>query len=71
MDYSAKACLKQRTRNEYIVKISLVGTVSLAGIGLAIYSMVTSNFLFALMYIIAAVMGMSYVIIRINSALPT
>ena len=71
MDYSAKACLKQRTRNEYIVKISLVGTVSLAGIGLAIYSMAKANFLFALIYIIAAVMGMSYVIIRINSALPT
>lgn len=71
MEGYKKASLSAKVWRNYIIKISLVGTVSLAGLVLAIASIVSGRFLFALWYLVAFCLGLSYVIIRINTALPT
>lgn len=54
-----------------MIKISLVGSFSLAGLVLAIYSCVVGNYIYAAWYLAAFVLGMSYTIIRINAVFPT
>lgn len=71
MEFLSKVSLSQKVRRDYIIKISIVGSVSLAGLVLAIYSLIVGNFLFALWYLAAFILGFSYVIIRINTAFPT
>lgn len=71
METFKKAAVDKRIRRNATVKISLVGTVTLVGFILSIYSLFTSNFLFALWYFVAFVLGLSYVIIRINAVFPT
>ena len=71
MECYKKASLSSKVWRKYIIKISLVGTVSLVGLVLAIASIISGRFLFALWYLVAFVLGLSYVIIRINTALPT
>lgn len=71
MEYLSKVSLNKKSRREYMIKISLVGSVSLAGLILAIYSLVIGSFLYAAWYIAAFCLGLSYVIIRINTVFPT
>lgn len=71
MEFLSKASLSKKVRRDYIIKISLVGSVSLAGLLLAVYSIISQSFGFALWYLAAFVLGLSYVIIRINTAFPT
>ena len=71
MEYLSKVSLNQAARRQYIVKISLVGSASLAGLILAIYSILVGSYLYACWYIAAFMLGFSYVIIRINSVFPT
>lgn len=71
MEYLSKVCLNKKARRQYTVKISLVGSVSLAGLVLAIYSIAVGNYLFAAWYIAAFALGLSYTIIRINTVFPT
>ena len=70
MEAMTKACLNRNTRKNYIIKISFVGTISIAGLALCIYSTVTGNYFFALWYLIAFILGLSYSVIRINTAFP-
>lgn len=71
MEFLSKASLSHKVRRDYIIRISIVGSVSLVGIILAIYSLTVGNLLFALWYLAAFILGLSYVIIRINTAFPT
>ncbi len=71
MEYLSKASLNKRARRDYMIKISLIGSISLVGLVLAICSMFVGDFLFAAWYIAASVLGVSYVIIKINTAFPT
>jgi len=71
MEYLAKASLSQKVWRNYIIKISLVGTVSIAGLVLAFVSIFSGRYLFALWYFIAFCLGISYTVIRINTVLPT
>lgn len=71
MEYLSKVSISDKVRRDHVIKISLVGSVSLLGLILGIYSLVTQNFLFALWYALAFVLGLSYVIIRINACFPT
>lgn len=71
MEYLSKVSLSNKVRRNYIVKISLVGSVCLLGLALAIYSLFVRSFLFAIWYALAFVLGLSYVIIRINACFPT
>lgn len=71
MEYLSKVSIRDKVRRDHVIKISLVGSVSLLGLVLGIYSLVINNFLFALWYALAFVLGLSYVIIRINACFPT
>ena len=71
MESYKKASLSMKVWRDYIIKISLVGTVSLAGLVLAIASIISGGYIFALCYMVAFCLGFSYVVIRINTALPT
>jgi hypothetical protein len=71
MENLSKVSIDNKIRRNHIITISLVGSVSLLGLVLGIYSLVIRSFLFALWYVLAFVMGLSYVIIRINACFPT
>lgn len=71
MEYLSKVSICDKVRRDHVIKISLVGSVSLLGLVLGIYSLVINNILFALWYALAFVLGLSYVIIRINACFPT
>lgn len=71
MEYLSKVSIRDKVRRDHVIKISLVGSVSLLGLALGIYSIVARNPLFALWYALAFVLGLSYVIIRINACFPT
>ncbi len=64
-----KAELCERVKRISYIKIAIVATISVVGIGLAIYSILKLSLLFALAYLVAGVMGVLYTIIEINSTL--
>lgn len=71
MEYLSKVSIKEKVRRDHVIKISLVGSVSLLGLVLGMYNLTVGNFLFALWYALAFLLGLSYVIIRINACFPT
>ncbi|MBE7015772.1 MAG: hypothetical protein E7417_02990 [Ruminococcaceae bacterium] len=71
MEYISKASIKDKVRRNYILKIAIVGTISLAGFVLAITNLFSGGVLYAFWYLIAFIIGLSYVVIRINTAFPT
>lgn len=71
MEYLSKVSLDKKVYREYMVKISAVGTISLAGLILGIYSLIIGNYLFVVWYFIAFVLGFSYTVMRINTVFPT
>lgn len=71
MEYLSKVSLNKKSRREYMIKISLVGSVSLLGLALAIYSLTIGSYLYSAWYVAAFCLGLSYVVIRINTVFPT
>ncbi|MBR4720551.1 MAG: hypothetical protein IK057_02185 [Clostridia bacterium] len=71
METLVKASVNAKLRRNATIKISIVGTVAILGLVLSIYSLVTANLLFSLWYFVAFVLGLSYVVIRINAIFPT
>ena len=71
MDKFLKASVDKRIRRNATVKISFVGTITLLGLVLSIYSIFTGRALFFLWYFVAFILGLSYVIIRINAIFPS
>ena len=71
MEYLSKVSLNAKVRRNHVIKISLVGSVCLLGLALGIYSIIIKNVLFAIWYFLAFLLGLSYVIIRINACFPT
>ena len=71
MEYLSKVSLDAKVRRNHVIKISLVGSVCLLGLALGIYSIVIKNVLFAIWYFLAFLLGLSYVVIRINACFPT
>lgn len=71
METLVKVSVNKKVRQNATVKISVVGTVTVLGLVLSIYSLFASNFLFALWYFVAFVLGLSYVVIRINAVFPS
>ncbi len=71
MEYLSKVSLSKKVRREYMIKISVVGSISLIGLILAGISIAWQSYLFSFWYIVAAIMGLSYVMIRLNAIFPT
>ncbi len=66
MAQSVRAELSEKVKRQSLIKIAVVGTISVIGLILAVYSIVRLNFLFAFLYLVAGVMGALYTIIEIN-----
>ncbi len=66
-----KAILEKKKRNSGFATIALLGCVGVAALVLAIYSLATGGFFFALAYIVALVLSLAYTIMKINTVMPT
>ncbi len=71
MDYLEKTSLLQNKKTLNIILISIVGAITIAGIFLAAYSIMIKNYLYAILYIISVILGLSYVVIKINTITPS
>lgn len=66
-----KATLSRAAAVKYIIIIAVVGGVSLAGIVMCALNIMRSNWFFAADYLIAALLGISIVIVKVNTLFPT
>ena len=71
MESIEKVSLNTKARRINTVKISIVGTISIVGLALAVYSAVSAEFLFALWYFLAFLFGLIYTVLKINATFPT
>jgi len=71
MEYLSRVSINAKVRRNHVIKISLVSSVCLLGIVLGVYSIIIREYLFALWYALAFLLGLSFVIIRINACFPT
>ena len=70
MEYMEKSALLQSKKKRKIVKITVVAVICAAGILLAAYSILVKSYLYAALYIIAVILGLAYVVIKVNSDIP-
>ncbi len=71
MEFAAKACLAKPVKTKSMVKICIIGTIALAGLVLGIVSFVQANILFGAVYLLAFLLGIAYVVIQVNTIMPT
>lgn len=70
MEYLEKATVSQSKKKRNIIKITIVAVICIAGLALGIYSAVVKNYLYAALYLVAIILGIAYVIIKINTIMP-
>lgn len=70
MEHLVRAGLGQRERRNNMIKLTLVATVAVVGILMAVISVINGAYVFAALYLLAAVLGVLYSIIKINAVLP-
>lgn len=70
MEYTHKASIKKNIKNKQMILICIIASISMLGIVMAIYSLVKMKFLFTLIYIVAAVFGFLYAVMKINTIVP-
>ena len=70
MEYTQKASVSKKVKNRSMLLICITASVSLLGIVMAIYSIVKVKPLFAIIYIVAAALGLIYAVMRINTVVP-
>lgn len=69
--YSVVARTKKSYRRRSAILIGIVAAISVAAVVLAVYNIVEVNWLYVVGYLIAAWLGITYVIIRRNTVYPT
>lgn len=68
MDYAKKAAMSQHKKKMKIIGISMMGAVCAAAVALAIMSI--PDYKYTVLYLVAAILAVVYVIIQINSVMP-
>ncbi len=71
MDLTQRASMNKKVKNFNLILICIIGSISVLGLVMAIYSIVKFEFLFAIVYLIAMILGFSYIIMKINLIMPT
>lgn len=71
MNYSQKAAMSKNIKNFNMILICVIGSISILGLVMCLYSLVHLKLLFSLIYLVAVLLGFSYVIMRINTIMPT
>ena len=70
MEYTQKASVGKKIKNRSMLLICITASISLLGIVMAVYSVVKLKFVFAIVYVIAAALGLIYAVMRINTVVP-
>lgn len=70
MGFIIRADFGQKARRRNMIKLTVVATAALIGVVMAIISVIFSRYLSAVLYLAAAVLGVLYAIIKINTILP-
>ena len=70
MDLIQRASMSKKARNINLVIISIIGSISVLGFVMAIYSLVKLEIIFSIVYLIAVLLGFSYVVMKINTIIP-
>ena len=70
MDSRKRVTLDNKIRRNSIIKLALIATVSVVGVLMAVVCMIDRTPVFALLYLIAAVLGVMYSVMQINATLP-
>lgn len=70
MEYTQKVSIEKNTKNKNIIITSIIASISLLGLVMAIYSIIRLKIIFALIYLVAVTFGLSYVIMKINTIIP-
>lgn len=71
MELTQRASMTKKVKNFNLILICIVGSISVLGLVMAIYSVVKFEFIFAIVYLIAVILGFSYIIMKINLIMPT
>lgn len=71
MDNATRASIAKKIRNMNMIYICIVGSISVLGFVMAVYSIFKLKLLFTLIYLIAVILGFSYVVMKINTIIPT
>lgn len=71
MEYTQKVSISKSIKNTNMILICIMTSISLLGAVMAIYSLFNQRLIFAVIYFIAVILGFSYVIMRINTVIPT
>ena len=69
--YSVTARTKASYRRKSAIIIGIVALLSCAAVVLAVYNMLEASWFFVISYLIAAILGITYVSIRMNTVYPT
>ncbi len=71
MDFTQRASISKKVKNFNFILVCIIGSISVLGLVMAIYSLIKFQILFAVIYLIAVVLGFSYVVMKINTFMPT
>ena len=71
MDFTQRASMSKKVKNFNFVLICIIGSISVLGFVMTIYSIIKYQFMFALLYLVAVILGFSYVVMKINAVIPT
>ena len=71
MEYSTKITMSKNEKYINMVLICVIGSICALGLLMAVYSLINSMYLFSCIYFVAIVLGFSYVVMRINTIMPT
>lgn len=70
MELNKRAAMSKKARSINLVIISIVGSISVLGFVMAIYSLVKFDIVFSVVYLLAVLLGFSYVVMKINTIMP-
>ena len=70
-EYEVKACTDKKYRRNSAIAIGIVALFSALALALMIYSFATGKILFAVSYLIALILAVTFIMIRINSVFTT
>ena len=70
-EYTIKACSDKSYRRNTAIVVGIVGIFAALALALMVYSFVAGKILFAVSYLIALILAVTFIIIRINSVFAT
>lgn len=70
-NFAVTVCTKKSYRTKNGIIIGLIALLSFFAVAMAVYSLIKGNILFAISYVLAIILGFTYVFIRVNTVFAT